>query len=434
MPLLSLCHWAVVLQLGNHTYLLQNSKYTIYCKIGIALQKYNLLQNWTYLCFMLQRTLLHETIQTAKEFKAVCITGPRQSGKTTLAKLAFPKKVYVSLEDPDVAQQASENGRDFLNKYPNGAILDEIQRVPTLFNYLQKILDEKNKKGLFILSGSNNFLKQQSISQSLAGRVGYIELLPLSYAETKIEYSNRDLEDIILTGGYPLVVTNESSITRWMQNYVKTYLEKDVALLRNISNMSLFNKFLKLCAGRAGQLLNIQNFAMDVGVDHKTIQAWLHILQRSYIIFLVQPYFQNYNKRVIKSAKLYFIDTGILCHLLQITNKTSLVKSDFWGAIFENFIVSEMLKNRYNKIMYGDLYFFRDSAGNEVDIITIKDDQVMAIEIKANKKHTPDQIKGLQWWNKINRTENGLLIYGGNQNVKGKTSIEILSWKNVDDV
>jgi uncharacterized protein len=383
---------------------------------------------------MVKRLLLEETLQTAKEFKAVCITGPRQSGKTTLAKLAFPKKEYVSLEDPDIAQYASENGRAFLKQFPNGAILDEVQRVPSLFNYLQKILDEKNVKGLFILSGSNNFLMQQSISQSLAGRVGYIELLPLSYSETSTTYKKGTLEEVILKGGYPQVVTGEISIARWMSNYVKTYLEKDVALLRNVSNMNLFNKFLKLCAGRAGQLLNIQSLATEVGVDHKTIQAWLSVLESSYIIFLLQPYYQNFNKRVIKSPKLYFIDTGLLCYLLQISSKSSLNKNNAWGAIFENFVVAELHKNRYNKIMNGQLYFFRDSAGNEVDIITNKNDVLIPIEIKAAKKFKTDQTKGIQWWNKLNRTEGGVIINGGDTEIAVNNNVEILGWKNIGGV
>ncbi len=383
---------------------------------------------------MLERLLLKEVLQTAKEFKAVCITGPRQSGKTTLAKLAFPQKKYVSLEDPDVAQFATENGRAFLKQFPQGAILDEIQRVPSLFNYLQKILDEKNTKGLFILSGSNNFLMQQSISQSLAGRVGYIELLPLSYSETSIAYKKRTLEEVILTGGYPVVVTGEVTVSRWMSNYVKTYLEKDVSLLRNVSNMSLFNKFLKLCAGRAAQLLNVQNLAIEVGVDHKTIQAWLSVLESSYIVFLLQPHYQNFNKRVIKSPKLYFTDTGLLCHLLQISSKTSLQKNMAWGAIFENFIVSELQKNRFNKVMNGTLSFFRDSAGNEVDIITNKNDMLLPIEIKASKKFKSDQLKGIQWWNKLNRSETGIIIYGGEVSISTNNNIEVISWKNIGDV
>ncbi|MCU0361219.1 MAG: ATP-binding protein [Bacteroidia bacterium] len=380
---------------------------------------------------MILRSLIAEAEQTAKEFKIVCVTGPRQSGKTTLCRQVFKSKPYVSLEDPDIAAQAIKDTHGFLNQYKNGAVLDEAQRVPQLFNYLQTIVDSKRGNGQFVLSGSNNFLMQDNISQTLAGRVGYIELLPLSLNELNPGKTAITMEERILQGFYPAVVTRQSTYKRWFPNYIKTYVERDVRMIRNIGNIILFNKFLKLCAGRAAQLLNINNLANEVGVDNKTIQAWLAVLESSYIAYLLPPYHQNFSKRVIKSPKLYFYDTGLLCSLLNITSVEGLKKSPQYGALFENFIVSELKKNRSNKEQFGSLFFFRDSSGNEVDVIIENEDGLKPIEIKSSKKTDLSQFKNLKWFQKVFRQEGGILIYAGEKENQFQNGIGVLGWKEI---
>jgi len=384
---------------------------------------------------MIKRLLLNETYETASDFKIVCVTGPRQSGKTTLCKQVFENKPYVSLEDPDVGLLAEKNGRAFLKQFKNGAILDEVQRAPLLFNYLQTLVDTKNNNNQFVLGGSNNFLMQNNISQSLAGRVGYIELLPFSLGELQqSKLKMRSLSETLISGFYPAIVTGKSTAKRWLPNYIKTYVERDVRLIRNVGNVILFNKFLKLCAYRAGQLLNINNLSIEVGVDNKTIQAWLGVLESSYIVFLLHPYHQNFNKRIIKSPKLYFYDVGVLSNLLNITSVLALKKSNFYGAIFENFIITELKKNRLNKQQFGNMYFYRDSTGNEVDVILENENGLMPIEIKSSVKTDSSMFKNIKWFQKVFRQTGGLLIYGGSQNKSFDNAIEQLGWESVSEL
>ena len=384
---------------------------------------------------MIERSLKAETLDTAREFKIVCVTGPRQSGKTTLCKQVFSDKPYVSLEDPDVAHDALTDGRKFLGRFKNGAVIDEIQRVPELFNYLQGLVDSKNKNNQFVLTGSNNFLMQEKISQSLAGRGAYIELLPFSTAELKrAKLKKKELGEIILNGFYPAIVSKLSSPQKWLENYIKTYIERDVRLIRNIGNILLFEKFLKLCAGRAGQLINVNSLSVEVGVDNKTIGSWLSVLQSSYIIFLLPPFFRSFNKRVIKSPKLYFYDTGILCYLLNLHSTSALSKSSYYGAIFENFVLAELTKNRANKEQSGKLYFLRDSSGNEVDVIIDKEDGLVPVEIKSAKKADKNFLKNIKWFQKVFRQEGGMLIFGGEKEVFHQNEIVQVPWQKVADI
>jgi hypothetical protein len=381
------------------------------------------------------RALTEETFETAKEFKIVCVIGPRQSGKTTLCKQLFTEKTYVNLEDPDVLLFAKTNPKAFLAKYPKGAIFDEVQRIPELFNYLQGIVDSSDEMGQFILSGSNNFLMQQNISQSLAGRVGYIELLPFSLSELEASnIQNESLNKQILEGFYPDIIRKKSSASRWITNYIRTYLERDVRLIRNIGDILLFSKFLKICASRTSQLLNMSSIAKELGVEHKTLDAWLSVLESSYILYRLPPYFNNFNKRLIKSSKIYFYDTGIVCHLLGIRSVEGLQKSNYYGAIFENFIVSEIIKNRKNKEQFGEVYFYRDSTGNEVDVLIENEGNLIPIEIKSAVKIQKEHHKNLKWFQKVFRQEGGILIYAGNENESFPNEIEQLSWTNVKDL
>ena len=381
------------------------------------------------------RALTEETFETAKEFKIVCVIGPRQSGKTTLCKQLFIEKAYVNLEDPDVLLFAKTNPKAFLAKYPKGAIFDEVQRIPELFNYLQGIVDSSDEMGQFILSGSNNFLMQQNISQSLAGRVGYIELLPFSLSELEASnIQNESLNKQILEGFYPDIIRQKSSASRWISNYIRTYLERDVRLIRNIGDILVFSKFLKICASRTSQLLNMSSIAKELGVEHKTLDAWLSVLESSYILYRLPPYFNNFNKRLIKSSKIYFYDTGIVCHLLGIRSVEGLQKSNYYGAIFENFIVSEIIKNRKNKEQFGEVYFYRDSTGNEVDVLIENEGNLIPIEIKSAVKIQKEHHKNLKWFQKVFRQEGGILLYAGNENESFPNEIEQLSWTNVKDL
>ena len=381
------------------------------------------------------RALTEETFETAKEFKIVCVIGPRQSGKTTLCKQLFIEKAYVNLEDPDVLLFAKTNPKAFLAKYPKGAIFDEVQRIPELFNYLQGIVDSSDEMGQFILSGSNNFLMQQNISQSLAGRVGYIELLPFSLSELEASnIQNESLNKQILEGFYPDIIRQKSSASRWITNYIRTYLERDVRLIRNIGDILVFSKFLKICASRTSQLLNMSSIAKELGVEHKTLDAWLSVLESSYILYRLPPYFNNFNKRLIKSSKIYFYDTGIVCHLLGIRSVEGLQKSNYYGAIFENFIVSEIIKNRKNKEQFGEVYFYRDSTGNEVDVLIENEGNLIPIEIKSAVKIQKEHHKNLKWFQKVFRQEGGILLYAGNENESFPNEIEQLSWTNVKDL
>lgn len=364
--------------------------------------------------FNYSRALKAEAIETANEFKILCVTGPRQSGKTTFCKSLFKKTKYINLEDPDMARFARDQPRKFLSACKSRTILDEVQRVPELFNYLQGWVDKRDHNGQFILTGSSNFLLQEGISQSLAGRVGYIELLPFSQSELSLNDAVADeISSAIFRGGYPVVVTGKTSAARWNDNYIKTYIEKDLRLLRNIGSLSTFNRFLRICAGRASQLLNLSAIANEIGVDVKTIDAWISVLELSYIVYRLPPYHVNFNKRVIKSPKLYFYDTGVLCHLLGIRSVSALASSKYYGEIFENFMVTEIVKNRKNHEQLGEIYFFRDSVGNEVDVVIDRGESLMPIEIKSSKRIHSGDLRGIRWFNRFMRQSGGILIYGG---------------------
>ena len=381
---------------------------------------------------MVTRQILAEAQYALTQFRALCITGPRQSGKTTLSKQLFKGKPYVNFENPSVQHEAEQNPVTFLNQYKGGAIFDEVQRVPHIFRYLQEILDNNKKRGQFILTGSNNFLLQEQVSQSLAGRAGYLSLLPFSYAELKqAKLAPAEINKLILTGGYPEIWDEKLNPGTWFNSYVQTYVQRDVRLLRNISNLGAFTKFLYLCANYAGQILNRDELAKQTGVDTKTILAWLGLLENSYIIFLLQPWFNNMNKRIVKSPKLYFYDTGLLCHLLGIKSATALQKHAAYGALFENWIITEIKKNNCNAGQNDALYYFRDNIGNEVDLITEKNGTPLAIEIKASAKINSGMLKGLNFWQKNQRLGSAVLIHGGTANEIVNEKTTILPWTEI---
>jgi len=381
---------------------------------------------------MIQREAETELKKLADNFKAVAVTGPRQSGKTTLVQKVFDDKPYANLENPDIRKFAFDDPRGFLSNYPDGAILDEIQRTPELFSYLQQILDEKNQNGLFILTGSNNFLLQENISQSLAGRVGYLFLLPLTLNE--INDNNYTSNQLLFKGSYPELYHKDKDIIRFYANYIRTYIERDVRLLKNITDLYTFERFLRLCAGRIGQLLNMSSLAVEVGVDTKTIGSWIGILETSFILFRLQPYYKNYNKRVVKMPKLYFYDTGLALALLGVENSSQLTLHPFRGNLFENLVVVEFLKKRYNKGKSNNLFFWRDNTGNEIDLLLGNDNLRIPVEIKSGQTISNDFFKGIRFWNKITNTEGGFLIYDGDIVQKRSGEITVVPLKELDSI
>ena len=381
---------------------------------------------------MVSRLILPEAKQALAQFRALCITGPRQSGKTTLSKLLFKEKPYVNFENPSVQHEAELNPETFLKQYRNGAVFDEVQRVPHIFRYLQEILDNNTKRGQFILTGSNNFLLQEQVSQSLAGRAGYLSLLPFSYAElVNAKLAAKDVSKHILTGGYPEIWNEKLLPGTWLNSYVQTYVQRDVRLLRNITNLAAFNRFIYLCANYAGQILNRDELAKQTGVDTKTILAWLGLLENSYIIYLLQPWHNNMNKRIVKSPKLYFYDTGLLSHLLGIKSSSALQKHTAYGSIFENWIITEIKKHNFNAGLNEGMYYFRDSVGNEVDLITERNEEPRAIEIKAGIKADNNMLRGLKYWQKLQPKSNCILINGGSKHVIITETMNALPWTEV---
>lgn len=373
---------------------------------------------------MIYREAEKELQLLSAQFKAVAVIGPRQSGKTTLVKNVFKEKAYVNLENPDLRQFAREDPRGFLSNYPDGAILDEVQRVPELFSYLQQILDEKEQNGLFILTGSNNFLLNSNISQSLAGRMGYLFLLPLDIGE--INPGANMSNQLIFKGGYPEIYQKDIDPKKYYDNYIRTYVERDVRLLKNITDLYTFERFLRLCAGRTGQLLNMSSLAADVGVDVKTISSWLGVLEASFIAFRLYPYHENYNKRIVKMPKLYFYDTGLASALMGIEDVSQLTIHPLRGGLFENLVVVDFLKRLYNNGKQNNLYFWRDNIGNEVDLLIKKGANRYPVEIKSAQTISDEFFKGIRYWNKLTNTEGGYLVYAGDMLQKRSGEINIV--------
>jgi len=336
----------------------------------------------------------------------------------------------VSLENPDNRQFAYEDPRGFLEMYARGAVLDEIQHAPLLFSYLQQILDESSQPGRFILTGSNNFMLQESISQSLAGRIAYQILLPFSYHEIR-SLPGISLQEIMFRGSYPPVWDQPVDPGTWMTNYISTYIERDVRQIKNISNLITFERFLKLCAGRVGQILNRNNLAVETGIDNKTVDAWISILESSFIIYRLKPYFRNFNKRIIKSPKLYFYDTGLAASLLGIHESSQLNNHPLTGSLFENYITGEILKIQHHYSKPFDLYYWRDSTGHEIDILSEGSFGLLPIEIKAGKTITSDYFKNLTFFQQLSNTKQAAVIYTGNNMQQRSNGITVIPWDRI---
>ncbi len=375
---------------------------------------------------MIDRTIEPVFKNLVTKYPVVTITGPRQSGKTTLCRKVFPELPYENLEIPDVRQYALDDPRGFLNRYSNGVILDEIQRAPHLLSYIQGIVDEKQITGQFILTGSQQFEVLNKVSQSLAGRTALLKLLPFSLAEIQVENTPASVDRLILSGFYPRIHDQHLNPTQALGDYMATYVERDVRQLAAIKDLSLFEKFVKLCAGRVGQILNLQSLANDVGVSHTTARSWISILEAGFIIFLLPPWFGNISKRLIKSPKLYFCDVGLASYLLGQENELHVSRDPLRGHLFENIAVIEAMKYRFNRGLRSNLSFYRDSGGNEVDLIMEIGPDIFPVEIKAAETVTPGSLKGLKKFAGEMpelRWGSGLLYGGGDVQVRSDVRI-----------
>jgi len=330
-----------------------------------------------------------------ESYPVITITGPRQSGKTTLAKMLFPDKPYRSLEDPDVRRVAESDPRTFLAAFPDGAVLDEVQRIPDLLSYIQGIVDDKRKSGLFVLTGSSNLLLMKSVSQTLAGRCAVFTLLPFSISEAAEIAQSANAMSCIVRGGYPQYLVEQGKIPDFFANYTTTYVERDVHQLLNIKNATLFSTFLQLLVGRIGSILDVTSLSNDCGISTKTVREWLSILQTSYICFLLPPWYENRGKRLVKSPKIYFYDTGLACALAGIDNVEQLMHDRLRGGLFENLVILEKMKQAYNAGKRPDLYFYRDSNGVEVDLVEHTGRKLFPTEIKSSATFNPDFCKNL---------------------------------------
>lgn len=383
---------------------------------------------------MVKREVSKKILQYAKQYPVVTITGPRQSGKTTLCKMLFPDLSYVNLESIDERHFAFTDPKGFLSRFPDGAVIDEIQRVPDLLSYIQVDVDEKQQPGRYIVTGSQNFELLNNISQSLAGRTAIVKLLPFSLSEIRQINKVLSVDHSLYMGGYPRIYDMGQDPTEALAFYVSTYVERDLRMLINVKDLSRFEIFLKLCAGRTGQLLNLTSLGNDCGVNHNTIKSWVSILEASFLIKLLQPYYRNFNKRHIKSPKLYFLDTGLAAFLLGIQNEQHLQSHPLRGALFETFVVSELVKKRFNQGKRDNLYFFRDNKGNEVDVIMDYGASLGLIEIKSGQTIDPVFFKGLKYLNKIsNQANKSMLIYGGTETRK-QEGVEVVAWQDIDSL
>lgn len=371
---------------------------------------------------MIIRNIEPVFLALARQYPVVTLVGPRQSGKTTLARMAFPDKPYVSLEDPDVRRFATEDPRGFLSGYGQGAILDEIQRAPELPSYLQVMVDQDSTPGRFILTGSQQFELMTQVTQSLAGRTALLRLLPLTLAERlRMRPFHPDdataLPNCLLDGFYPRIHDRQLQPSQAMGDYFATYVERDLRQLAAIHDLRLFERFVRLSAGRTGQLLNLNSLANDAGISQPTARAWMDLLQTSFIVHLLPPWHVNTNKRLVKTPKLYFYDTGLACWLLGLRTAEQVQRDPLWGALFENFVVMEALKDCFNQGESGELYFYRDSEGNEIDLLMPIGRQQHAVEIKAGSTVNPDYFKGLKRFaaHHPQALHSGCVIFGGLQ-------------------
>jgi len=369
---------------------------------------------------MIRRDITSELEEAAREYPIVTIFGPRQSGKTTLVQMTFPDKPYRSLEDPDVRLLAEKDPRGFLANMPEGGILDEIHRLPSLLSYVQGITDRTKKKGMFILTGSHQPELHQAVSQSLAGRTAVLTLMPFALSELRKYRKRWEPFDLIVKGSLPRLHEENLKSNRFFNGYIQTYVERDVRALINLKDMDRFQQFLLLLAGRIGQVVNYTALSNDIGVSSTTIKSWISTLKASFLVFSLPPFHENIRKRVIKSPKIYFTDTGLACFMLGIENAEQAARDPLRGVLFENLIVLEILKSRLNRGWRPELYFYRDTHGNEVDLIIRSGRRLQPVEIKSGATFTDDYMKGIEKFRAVvgGRSRHGTVLYNGATDMK----------------
>jgi uncharacterized protein len=395
---------------------------------------------------MIRRKLEPVLKKVARQYPVLTLTGPRQSGKTTLVRAAFPRHEYASLEEPDVREYALTDPRGFLAQFSGRVILDEVQRAPDLFSYIQTLVDREDTPGRYVLSGSQNFLLLRSISQSLAGRSAILHLLPFALSELegrkpfpleklgrelprKRRESLTDVMEILFRGFYPRIHDKGLDPTTWYSSYYQTYVERDVREIINVGDLEAFGRFVRLCAGRSGQLLNLTSLGNDCGITHTTAARWLSILEASFLVHLLRPYHANFGKRLIKSPKIYFLDTGLLCYLLRIQSAEDLRLHASRGPIFESFVISELIKNFLHQGKEPDLYFWRDATGHELDAVIDRGSERVAVEIKSAQTVVQDFFAGIDFWRTLVGDSQAptALVYGGERSYR-RSGVAVYSW------
>ncbi len=375
----------------------------------------------------------------ARRFPVVTVTGPRQAGKTTLCRALFPRHLYVSLEAPDTREYATHDPRGFLAGLARGAVIDEVQRAPGLLSYLQEEVDARPRRGRFVLTGSANLGLLAGVSQTLAGRTGLLTLLPFGHEELRgFPRAPRDLDATLWSGAFPAVFDRGIPVPDWFSAYLATYVERDVRQLLNVADLQSFQAFVRLCAGRVGQIVNLASLGSDCGITHNTARSWLSVLEASYVALRLPPWHANIGKRLIKTPKLYFVDTGLLCALLGIRAPGQLAQHPLRGAVFENWVVTEILKSRFHRALRADLYFFRSRSGLEVDVVVDSGAVLLATEIKAGRTIASDFFSSLEQLQRIlapsrtRRTVRTRLVYGGDL-AQRRAGAEVVPWGRVAD-
>jgi hypothetical protein len=382
---------------------------------------------------MVPRTAAPALAALARYYPVVAVTGPRQSGKTTLARSAFPDRPYVNFEEPDTREAASADPRGLLGRFRDGVVIDEAQRVPELFSYLQANVDEDRRPGRFILTGSQQFGLHSGISQSLAGRVGYLHLLPFSLEELSRVRKPASLHAMLHAGGYPPIHDRGVPPGVWFRDYVQTYVERDVRQLVNVRDLGLFQRFVRMCAMRAGQTLNLSSLAADCGVTHNTAQAWISVLEASYLVFRLPSWHRNLGKRLVKAPKLHFYDAGLAAWLAGTTDAESLALSALRGPLFEGWVAAEAMKYRFNRLNDAACAFFRDSNGNEIDLVVERGARVAAIEAKSGETLAGDWFAGLERFATLAGDVTPFLVYGGERALR-RGSVAVHGWRDLPQV
>lgn len=384
---------------------------------------------------MYKRDIQQSLVDQAKQFPVMTILGPRQSGKTTLVKSLYPNKVYVNLEEPDTRSMIEEDPRGFFSMHQDGMVLDEIQRSPQLLSYIQTIVDNHPKTEQFILTGSYQLALSEAVSQSLAGRTGILELLPLSLQELKKNHLLLELDELLMSGGYPRIYHQPMNPTVYFRAYVRTYVERDVRQVLQVQNLDQFQRFMQLCSGRVGSILNFESLANDVGVSNATIRSWLSVLQASYLVYLLPPYYENFGKRVIKSPKLFFTDVGIVSYLLGLETAQFVNRHPIRGHLFENLVILEIMKTHLNQGLDPKLYYYRDNHQNEVDLIIQHGQELIPVEIKSTQTFSPVLLKNIKYYQDLvgKRASKGFLIYAGDK--EGWIgNIYLMNYNNCSDI